>query len=906
MIDQTILQYEILEQIGEGGMGTVYKAKDTKLDRFVALKFLPPQLTAAQEEKARFVLEAKAASALNHPNVCTIHDIQEYEGQLFIVMEFIDGVTLRDKKDDLSEKRILDIGIQVAEGLAAAHEKGIVHRDIKPENIMIRKDGIVQIMDFGLAKLRTEAEVSRLTQAGTTMGTLGYMSPEQIKGIDADHRSDIFSFGVVMYELLAGVSPFKGMHETAIMYEIANVDAPPIASIKPDIDPQLDGLIMECLEKDRDERCQSAKELARNLRKIKRVSTGNRMSRAYTTQHSTVATPAVSSKSSGSIAIEAFNRRIDLGRMTAMKLLPWFLVLVLAAAIIYLWKTPGGEQTEAVAVKASLLPPPDAQFDSGMGGNYEISRDGKTVAFVAVDSLGISSLWVRPLNSLQARQLKGTEGASYPFWSPDDKQIGYFSRGDLMKVNIFTGAPITICKAPQGRGGAWNRANMVVFAPQAIGGLYKVSANGGEPALLVPSDSSNADQSLRFPFFLPDGRHFLYSIQNSFSGSSPGDVVKVGSTEGGVDVTLFRAASNAEYANGRIFYLTQSTLVSRAFDPGNFQVGDDIQIFAANLNYFDPRIKGAFSLSDMGSMIYQQKDLENRKLVLLDRNGKIVGNLMDKTVEAFARFSPDNTRVTLGTLDKAGKNSDIWVYDLKRKISSRVTFNPNYDIASIFSPDGKQVVFSSNRNKVMDLYLKKVDGSDQARLLYHSADLKYVTDWSRNGRYIMFQVLAPGGGWDLEIVDMVENHKIIPFLKTKSNETIGIFSPDFRWVSYISNETGQKQLYVKPFRGGSGKWQISIDGALGGSWAKDRRSMYYVSPDRKLYTVGIQIRDSNISVDKPVLLFSFSENNITNIFDISNDGQYFLAELAKAKAKIPPITYVQNWPELIQPETSNN
>ncbi len=886
MIGKTILQYEILEQIGEGGMGTVYQARDAKLDRFVALKFLPPQLTAAEEEKARFVLEAKAASALNHPNVCTIHDIQEYEGQLFIVMEFIDGVTLRDKKDDLSDKRILDIGIQVAEGLAAAHEKGIVHRDIKPENIMIRKDGIVQIMDFGLAKLSTTGNVSRLTQAGTTMGTLGYMSPEQVKGIDADHRSDIFSFGVVMYELLAGFSPFKGMHETAIMYEIANVDAPPIATIKPDIDPQLDGIILECLEKDRDERCQSAKEIARNLRKIKRVSTGNRMSRAYTAQHPTVAAPAVSSKSSGSIAIEVFNRRIDL--------------------LIYNWKTPDSGQIKSVAVKASVLPPLDAQFDSGMGGHYELSRDGKIIALVAVDSLGVSSLWVRPLNSIQARQLKGTEGAYYPFWSPDNKQIGYFSRGNLMKVNIFTGPPITICKASQGRGGAWNRANMIVFAPQAIGGLYKVSANGGEPALLVPSDSSNADQSLRFPFFLPDGRHFLYSVQNSFSGSSSRDDIKVASMEGDVDVVLFRAASNAEYANGRIFYMSQSTLVSRTFDPGNFQVGDDIQIFAANLNYFDPRIKGAFSLSDMGSLIYQEKDLEKRKLVLLNRDGKTFDNLLDKTVESFARFSPDNSRVTFGTLDRAGKNSDIWVYDLKRKISSRVTFNPNYDVASIFSPDGKQVVFSSNRNKVMDLYLKKVDGSDQARLLYHSADLKYATDWSRDGKYIVFQILSPGGGWNLEIVDISENHKIIAFLKTKSNENIGAFSPDSKWVSYISNETGQTQLYVKPLGVGSGKWQISIDGALSGTWAKDGRSMYYVSPDRKLYTVRIQIREFNILVDKPVLLFSFSENNITNIFDISNDGQYFLAELAKAKAKIPPLTYVQNWPGLIQPETKED
>ncbi|MCG6961572.1 serine/threonine protein kinase, partial [bacterium BMS3Abin03] len=281
MIGETILHYNILEKLGEGGMGEVYKAQDTKLDRFVALKFLPSQLTASESDKARFIQEAKAASSMNHPNVCTIYSIEEYNNQLFISMEYIEGKTLRDKKDHLSEKQILEIGIQVAEGLAAAHEKGIVHRDIKPENIMIRKDGIAQIMDFGLAKLYSSGNVSHLTKAGTTMGTMGYMSPEQIQGLDVDHRTDIFSLGVVLYELLAGEAPFKGMHATAIMYEIVNVEPPPISTIKEGIDPLLDGIILECLEKDKDERCQSAKELAKNLRKFRRVLTAERASKIY-------------------------------------------------------------------------------------------------------------------------------------------------------------------------------------------------------------------------------------------------------------------------------------------------------------------------------------------------------------------------------------------------------------------------------------------------------------------------------------------------------------------------------------------------------------------------------------------------------------------------------------------------
>ena len=270
MIDETILQYKILEKLGEGGMGEVYKAQDTKLDRFVALKFLPSQLTATEEEKSRFVQEAKAASALNHPNICTIYDIQENEGQLFIVMEYVDGETLRSKKQNLSTKQVIEIGAQAAEGLAAAHEKGIVHRDIKPENLMLTKSGVLKIMDFGLAKLNSPAEASRLTKAGTTLGTIGYMSPEQVQGLDVDHRTDIFSLGVVLYELLAGESPFKGVHETAIMYEIVNVDPQPISTVKEGIDPELDEIILECLEKDKDERCQSAKDTRKKFKEIKK------------------------------------------------------------------------------------------------------------------------------------------------------------------------------------------------------------------------------------------------------------------------------------------------------------------------------------------------------------------------------------------------------------------------------------------------------------------------------------------------------------------------------------------------------------------------------------------------------------------------------------------------------------
>ena len=391
LVGRTILHYKIIEQVGQGGMGEVFKAQDTKLERFVALKFLPSQLTASEDDKARFIQEAKAASAMNHPNVCTIHSIEEYKNQLFIVMEYIEGTTLRDNKQTLSEKKILEIAAQVADGLGAAHEKGIVHRDIKPENIMLRKDGIVQIMDFGLAKLYSKGNVSRLTKAGTTMGTMGYMSPEQVQGQDVDHRTDIFSLGVVLYELLAGESPFKGMHETAIMYEIVNVDPPPIATVKEGIDPDLDKLILECLEKDKDERFQSAKELARSLRKLKRGSTGSRSSRFYNVNTQTVNTmQATTINKSGATTLKDIPIKNFFSSIFYNPTISWSLAGILTIGIILLLFlfVFNSKPTEVQEIKATILPPHGVNFDNHQGSNLTISPDGKYISFIGVDSTG--------------------------------------------------------------------------------------------------------------------------------------------------------------------------------------------------------------------------------------------------------------------------------------------------------------------------------------------------------------------------------------------------------------------------------------------------------------------------------------------------------------------------------------
>lgn len=433
MIGTTISQYNILEKLGEGGMGVVYKAYDSNLDREVALKFLPPHVSASGDEKARFIQEAKAASAMNHPNVCTIHDIREHDDHLFIVMEYVLGQTLRQKIDSglLNQKTAIEIGVQIADGLAAAHEKGIVHRDIKPENIMVRKDGIVQIMDFGLAKLRG---VTRLTKEGSTVGTAGYMSPEQVQGQEADHRSDIFSLGILLYEMLAGELPFKGIHETALMYEIVNVDASPMSTIRPEIEPSLDAIILECLAKEPDERYQSAKEVSKELKRVKRESGRQKASRISAVR------PAPAPGSEAQIDLP---RGGSSGRgLLAIIVVLTLLVIGLAGAQFF-HQTPDRHGT----IRFAILPPENLSIDQ-----VAVSPEGKNIAFTG-SSQGRTLLWIRPLDSVIPHAVNGTEAASFPFWSPDGRFVAFFAGGKLKKVDLNGSVPIPVCDAPNGRGG---------------------------------------------------------------------------------------------------------------------------------------------------------------------------------------------------------------------------------------------------------------------------------------------------------------------------------------------------------------------------------------------------------------------------------------------------------------------
>jgi serine/threonine protein kinase len=898
MIGQTISHYKILEKLGEGGMGVVYKAEDTKLDRTLALKFLPGNVAASEQDKARFIQEAKAAAALNHPNVCSIIDIQDHDGQMFIVMEFVDGQTLREKIGTLSQKQAIDIGIQVADGLAAAHEKGIVHRDIKPENIMVRKDGICQIMDFGLAKLRSaSSKINRLTREGSTVGTAGYMSPEQIQGQDVDHRSDIFSYGVVQYEMFTGQLPFKGVHETALAYEIVNVDAAPMSVVKPDIDPALDAIVLECLEKDVNERAQGMKQVSVDLKRVRRESSRSRVSRI------TAARPAMNASqlhaSAGQLMPEQEDSNAKRIRPVPLRRKSWMvfslLLLGMSGLLGYLYVQ--ALSTPKTVTRSSILAPEGTSLDNSNGGQLAISPNGKTLAFVAIDSMGKKQLWTRSLSSLSALPLPGTSGAQYPFWSPDGRAIAFFADGKLMRIDATGGPVTTICDAPSGRGGAWNMSGIILFAPTSSGPLYRVPAAGGVSSAVTKLDTLDKQTSHRFPSFLPDGKHFLFTTYDNIAAGATGKIF-ASALDDSACKKIISVPSNPEFAGGYLLYVLQNNLIAQPFDPGKLEVtGDPIPIVEQLV--FDPnRNRSCYSVSQNGVLVYQSGSARPPQFVLVDRSGKIVSALKTGPAGYGAQLSKDGKRIVYDSYDVASKNSDIWLYDIARGINTRVTFDPKVDIVPQLSPDGNRVVFSSTRQKTADLFAKDLNGMSSEELLYGSPRNEYATSWSPDGKSFLLSVTDNSSTkWDLLLLPLTGEKKPIPLAQTEFNEWLGEFSPDGQWVSYQSDESGRYEIYARTLDPRGGKFQVSNAGGLGAQWIRKTNEIIYVSPERKVMSATVKYSSTSFEVVRTTALFDVNIKGVGELKAVTEDGETFLIALSGMEGASSPATLVMNWDE---------
>jgi Tol biopolymer transport system component/predicted Ser/Thr protein kinase len=892
MIGTTIAHYTILEKLGEGGMGVVYKALDTKLDREVALKFLPPHLAASEKDRARFVQEAKAVATLNHPNICTIHDIGEQPDpqgngvQMFIVMELVQGQTLQERKASLNLRQAVDIGIQVAEGLAAAHEKGIVHRDIKPENVMLRKDGIAQIMDFGLARVHG-SRATRLTKEGSTVGTAGYMSPEQVQGQDTDHRSDIFSLGVLLYEMFTGRMPFQGVHETAILYEVVNVDPQPPSTVKPDLDPELDRIILECLQKDPDERYNAVKDVAKDLKRFKRESSRERTSRVTSVNREAL---RPGSQTAGSPA-----GAIAEGKSWTRFLWPGTAVvsLLLAAALAYLHfgrnATPAGEVTRFV------LRVNDGRVLARNTGAVDISADGRNIALITVGANGANRhISVRRMDGLAERIVPGTEDAFDVSYSPDGEWLAFWSDGKLRKIPVRGGSATVLASAVTTRGIDWGDKNRIVYSPSAGSGIWLVSADGGEPRPVTELDSVAGEGSHRVAELLPGGDAVLFTIKTKNISTFSEAKIAVQRIDSKEKKVLIEGGSGARYlASGHLLYAQGPSLFLVPFDPVALELTgpaemilDSAGMLIESFGYFTGAASGT------GTLLYAPGGplpVVKNQLTMFDRAGRVVPFL--DIAGAFGPFSisADRKRVAAQLF---AANDDIWTFDVERQLPTRFTFAGGNNWYPLWTPDGKNLVFTAEREGSPNLFIKSADGTGTEKRLARSPYRQWPRSFTPDGKTLLYEEGNKDANSDLWTLSLDGSRPPAPVLNSRFNEVQGVISPDGRWLAYCSNESGGPEVYVRPFPAGDGKWQISTSGGQDPKWTKGGREIVYLSSDRGITSVPVDYTGAFRPGRGSVLLRLAKDP--TDV-DVSPDGERITVSTFGDAVDIDRLVVVLNW-----------
>jgi Tol biopolymer transport system component/predicted Ser/Thr protein kinase len=884
--------YEILSAIGAGGMGEVYKARDTRLDRIVAIKVLPTHLADRSEFRERFEREARTIASLNHPHICTLFDIGQQDGFDFLVMEYLEGETLAQRliKGPLPLEQVLQYAIEIADALDKAHRKGVTHRDLKPGNVMLTRAG-TKLLDFGLAKLKQEAAPASvslseiptadepLTAKGTILGTLQYMAPEQLEGKEVDARTDIFAFGAGVYEMATGKRAFEGKSQASLIAAILEREPPPMSSLQPMTPPALDRVVKKCLRKDPDERWQSAHDATDELKWIAEGGSQAGISAPAVTRRSG---PLSNARVAWSVATIVFFAALALGAYSYFRRAPEDMRAVrFFAPLPEGWKLAGR-----------------GTVTSGATGPLAVSPDGRRIAFVATNAEGKFLLWVRALDTLNGQALAETEGASSPFWSPDSRYLGFFAGGKLKKIEVAGGPPITLCDAPDNRGGTWNQDGLIVFAPSLNSALQRVPASGGVPTAATVLGQGALIQER--PFFLPDGKHFLY--REIAPGAILGGSVYLASLDSTPPKLLVNADSqNAVYAQGHLLFLRGTTLMAQPFDARRlvlagemFPIAEQIQTQPVNPPY------AIFSASENGVLVYQTgRSAAGSQLMWYDRTGNQIGVLGDPAQYSDVELSPDGKRASVSILDPTGKGRDIWLYDVTRGLRTRFTF-AGEEMASVWSRDGSRIVLNARRKGHLDLYQKASSGAGAEEVLFEDNQDKFPVSWSPDGRYILYLSIRPGTGgsstgYRLWILPLLGDRKPHPFLDTQFTENPGQFSPDGRWVAYWSDESGKNEVYVVPFPGPGGKWQVSTGGGQAPRWRQDGSEIFYVSPDNKLMAATVNGKDSSFEVGAIKPLFATRPGGPRNWYTVSPDGQRFLINTAPEQATVEPLTVVLNW-----------
>ena len=888
--------YDVVARIGAGGMGVVYRARDTRLDRVVAIKVLSPHLTSDAQFRARFEREARTVAALTHPHICTLYDVGHEHGNDYLVLEYLDGQTLaaRLQKGALPLDHAIRYAIEIADALDKAHRAGIVHRDLKPGNIMITKAG-AKLLDFGLAKTRTstmEATASiahssptSLTGHGTILGTLQYAAPEQLEGKEADARTDIFAFGAMLYEMVTGQPAFDVDTQPDGTAAILERDPPPVSMLRPESPPMLDAVTKGCLAKDPDERWQSAGDLGAALKCLLETASLAR-----------ITVPVIDAQSSRAAGrIERLRIAIAGLGLTAVVLL----ALQIRERVSV--TQPQGTRFTVPAPENTTFRSPFTKGIAPAAGS--ISPDGRKLAFTAQDSSGKVLLWVRLLDSLVAQPLRDTEGATLPFWSTDSRWIGFFGDEKLKKVDSSGGSPQILCEVRDEWGGTWNQDDTIVFAAASASGsaLYRVSSGGGEPTPIRRAELGN----YQFPRFLPDGRHLIYyvsplttkHVQSALNANIGVHVTALGTAE---DRRLLEADSAAIYAPpGYLLFVRQGTLFAQSFNAARLQLeGQPVRL--AESVPFEVNA-AAFSASDTGVLTYRTGPVEkDHQLAWFDRTGKLLETVGSPGDYRGVDLSPDGHRVAVHRHE--GYGGDAWVLEA-RGTTTRLTFEPSQDNSSpIWSPDGHRIVFGSLRDGEWGLYAKASDGTGAEQLLVQSVLPKSPMAWSPSGNAVIFSVADPRTGRDQWLLPLDGALKPVPLLNSPFNEDHSQISPNGEWLAYVSSDTGSAQVYVKPFPSGDGRWPVSVDGGYWPRWRRDGKEIFYLD-DSKLMAVAITTSGSSFEAEEPHELFDtrvvYPPHSTTlHLYAVSPDGQRFLIPIAvpdKTDIGSSPITVMLNW-----------
>ena len=891
-------------RLAKEGWGVVYKAEDTKLERIVALKFLAAHLLADEESRKRFEREAKAAAALSHPNICTIHEIDEAEGKTFLALEFVEGESLEKKIDrgPVALKEALDIGRQVAGGLSAAHDKKIVHRDIKPGNLLITPDGRVKILDFGLALL---TEGSKLTQLDTTLGTVAYMSPQQAQGVKVDHRADVWALGCVLYEMVCGQRPFRGEYDQALLYEIVHEEPEALTGLRTGVPVELEFMVGKCLAKDAEQRYQNTADMIVDLGNLaeKLKSGRSAILRPAASLGDTVGTGTLagpSARSGDAAESLSLTRESDVAPVSSgagvaarrwKPLLPWALFAVTAIVLLALACVHFFEALPEAPLRRFAFTPESLYETTGW--RAAISPNGKHIVYVAGGE--VRKLWVRDLDQEEPRELDGTEGAQRPFWSPDSQFIGFGANRQLKKISTQGGTAITLCPLPGGNlaGGGWSPdGDFIAFGSRAPSRIYEVPARGGEPRLLFEPEGTGKGSGITSPHFLP-----LQAASRSivFDLGAPNDRdIAVKNLETGEWEVLAEGAYPVYSPGGHILYQTnryQSGLWALPFSVETLKPTGEAFPIAENVG--DP------SVGADGTLVYL--DFSGRgeqQLAWRNRGGKkleVIGQPQE--VIRSPVLSPDGGHVAVRGFEDG--NDDVWVHEIDRPLKRRLTFHAAVDGRAIWSPSGKEIAFRSLRQGNNDIYSLPADGTGEPGLLTGADLAEFSCDWSPDGEYLLYRVDDPENGSDLWYLKRKEDGSSfdsVPFLQTSFNEKSATFSPQGRFVAYVSDQSGQDQVYVRPFPEGEGQSQVSAQGGGQPRWSRDGKELFYVEEDT-LMAVEVS---TNPGFTTGATTRLFQDSNLRaaeHRYDVSRDGQRFVLveTIESEEAKAPSIHVVQNW-----------